>query len=396
MNLIDFHKDAFWITDVGLVRSANEDNCYAAETPNGFLFVVCDGMGGHVGGAEASTIAVKSIVDFFTKKHIVVRQALTEALAFANKQILSVAAERPELKGMGTTACVLLLQDDKAWYVHIGDSRIYLFCNKQQQLHRLTKDHSVVQGLVDQGIICEAEAEHHPDKNRILKALGIHEEIQPEVCVMPVLPAKGDIFLICSDGLSGMVSDEVLQHILKQKIPLQEKGVNMLSLSKQAGGTDNITIQLIQVSNSPHKRSIFESKNSSFSTSPQKNKKRLFVPIITGVILVLIVLTAVFVIKSSKKTKNTNTSVTNIAAETLAKPAWERERVKRGYIFLIERGGKKIYGEKLIFDVSFEAMYVNIDGSYNIAKISIPKDGTNFTLSDNKIEKYNKDGILIQ
>ena len=400
MDLIDFHKDVFWVTDVGLVRSANEDSCYVTETQNGFLFVVCDGMGGHVGGAEASAIAIKSIVNFFAQeKHAVIHQALAEALISANKQILSVAATRPDLKGMGTTACVLLLHDDKAWFAHIGDSRIYLYCNKQRQLHRLTKDHSVVQTLVDQGIISEEERERHPDKSKILRTLGIHKEILPEICSMPVLPAKGDIFLICSDGLTGMVNEETLQHVLKQKISLQEKGNNMLSLAKQAGGTDNITIQLIQVSNSPHKRSVFESKNSSFSTSSQKkSKKRLFIPIIAGIILALIALAAVIVLKPFGEAENKVENTNILAADTITeetKPAWEIKRDDLEYTFLIERGGKKIYGKKLEFDIEFESLYVDSDGSFCIAKIDIPKNGTNFNLR-RRIERYNKDGKIIK
>ena len=274
MYLIDFNNDVYSVTDVGLVRKANEDSCYNAETPNGFLFVVCDGMGGHVGGARASSIAVNSIVEFFTKeKYAIIQQALADALTFANSQILAAVAEDPELKGMGTTACVALLNEDKVWFAHVGDSRIYLFCNKQRQLHHLTKDHSVVQGLVDEGVITAAEAEHHPHKNRILKALGIKDDVQPEVCSMPVLPANGDVVLVCSDGLSGMVNDDILQYILEQKTPLQEKGENMLTMAKQAGGTDNITLQLIQISNSPHQNSVFESKNN--IPAPEKPAARI-------------------------------------------------------------------------------------------------------------------------
>jgi len=262
MNLIDFNKDVYSISDVGLVKQTNEDYCYNAETPNGFLFVVCDGMGGYVGAAKASAIAVTGIVEFFTKKkYTILQQALADALIFANNKILSTVAENPELKGMSATACVVLLNKDKVWFSHVGDSRIYLFCHQQKKLHRLTKDHSVVQGLIDEGIITAAEAELHLHKNRILKALGLKSDIQPDVCSMPLLPAKGDIILLCSDGLSGIVSDDIVQYILEQETALQEKGETMLVMAKQEGGTDNITLQLIQISNSPHPVSVFESKN---------------------------------------------------------------------------------------------------------------------------------------
>jgi serine/threonine protein phosphatase PrpC len=326
MNLIDFSKDVFSITDAGLVRQANEDNCYASETPNGFLFVVCDGMGGHVGGARASAIAVNSIANFFTKEYYAaIGQALEDALNFANKQILSVAAEQPELKGMGTTACVALLRDDKAYFAHIGDSRIYFYCNKQQQLHRLTKDHSVVQGLVDQGVISEAEAEHHPNKNRILKTLGIKKDIQPDICTTPVLPVKDDIFLLCSDGLSGMVNDELLQHILEQKVSLQEKGGNMLTFAKQAGGTDNITLQLIHIGNSPHTNSVFVSKNPHYPYAANKKGKgnKLFIAII-ALFAVIVICGMLFLLNPFKTKENIkNIQQTNISDKG-KEPAWEK------------------------------------------------------------------------
>jgi protein phosphatase len=266
--LIDINKDVFSVTDKGLVREANEDSCGTAETPNGYLCVVCDGMGGHVGGATASRIAVDCIVQFLSKeKHSDVRQALKEALDFANLQIIGTASEHPELKGMGTTACVLLVQDDCAWPAHVGDSRIYLYVAKEKRLHRLTKDHSYVQGLVDQGIIAESEAENHPDKNRILKALGVKENLDAEVGAQPVRPAKGDIFLICSDGLSGMVSDKQITEILSDKSDMKQKEASLLSLAKSAGGLDNITFQMVRISKSPHKKSVFESKN------PAENKQ---------------------------------------------------------------------------------------------------------------------------
>ena len=260
--MIDIEKDVFSKTDIGLVRKANEDSCGFAETPNGHLFVVCDGMGGHVGGATASKIAVESIIDYFVRDtHSDIRAALSTALNFANMQIIATAQANPQLKGMGTTACIVLINTKQVWFAHVGDSRIYLLCNRQKWLHRITKDHSFVQGLVDQGLISDAEAEHHPNKNRILKALGIKEDLQPEICQSPVLPAKNDLLLICSDGLSGMLSDNDIQHVLLQNSSLEDKGNLLIALAKQVGGNDNITVQLIRISQSVYDHSVFESKN---------------------------------------------------------------------------------------------------------------------------------------
>lgn len=254
--------DVFSSSVRGNVRKQNEDSCGVFEVPNGKLYVVCDGMGGHAGGATASKIGVDSIANYFQQaKYPDVKLALADALEYANLQIIDAANEMPSLKGMGTTACVLLIQGDEAWIAHCGDSRIYLYCAEQQWLHRITKDHSYVQGLVDQGIITDAEAESHPNKNRILKALGIKPDCKPTVCEQPILPANGDTFLICSDGLSGMVNDEQLQYVLQQDGTILNKGQMMIQLALQAGGVDNITTQLIKISDSPHAHSVFVSKN---------------------------------------------------------------------------------------------------------------------------------------
>ncbi|MDR1813336.1 MAG: Stp1/IreP family PP2C-type Ser/Thr phosphatase [Tannerella sp.] len=263
-------------TDVGLVREQNEDNCGTAETPNGMVCVVCDGMGGHTGGQEASRIAVDCIIQHLSgEKYADICQAIRDAMEFANMQILGTATEHPELQGMGTTACVLLIQDEQVWIAHVGDSRIYLYVAKEKRLHRLTKDHSFVQGLVDQEIIYPEEADNHPDRNRLIKALGIKEEPNPEIPENPILPAKGDIFLICSDGLSGMVSDSQIEVILADsKTDMQQKEAVLMSAAKSAGGTDNITFQLIRIIHSPHRKSVFVSKSQPTAAKTDTHKQQ--------------------------------------------------------------------------------------------------------------------------
>ncbi|MDR1810096.1 MAG: protein phosphatase 2C domain-containing protein, partial [Prevotella sp.] len=210
MNMTDIKRDIFSASDVGLARTRNEDACGVADTPNGVVCVVCDGMGGHAGGDIAAQIAVECIIRHLNREvYADLRQALHEALEFANLQIIGAASENPALQGMGATACVLLLQERQAWIAHAGDSRIYLYEPVKQRLHRLTRDHSYVQGLVEQGMITEAEAETHPNRNRILKALGTSENLNAEICAKAIQPANGVIFLVCSDGLSGMVADRV-------------------------------------------------------------------------------------------------------------------------------------------------------------------------------------------
>ena len=200
MSIINFDNDVCALTDVGLVRDHNEDSNRMARTINGDLFVVCDGMGGHVGGATASQIGADSICQYMNSHECTIpQQSLTDALEFANSRIYATSRANPELRGMGTTACVALVRGDKVWYAHVGDSRIYYYDSKNIGLYRLTKDHSVVQAMVDQGLITEEEAETHPEKNKIRKSLGIKETVEPEPCQMPLVPAEGDMILICSD-----------------------------------------------------------------------------------------------------------------------------------------------------------------------------------------------------
>lgn len=277
MSLTIVNSDNVFQKDViGNVRTAQEDSHdIAILTPNGDVFVVCDGMGGHVGGKQASSIAVKSIIEHLKKeKYDQPMQALNDALQFANMQILGYAKEHPELRGMGTTACIVLLQDTEAYIAHVGDSRIYLYMGKEQQLHRVTKDHSYVQTLVDAGQITDEEAEHHPNKNRILKALGIKPELVPTCNVLR--PKNGDCFLICSDGLNGMITDSTIEGVLKQNIPLADKGERLIQLALEAGGHDNITVELIQITSSPHTQSQFISFNpaSTKRTIPPTDKNK--------------------------------------------------------------------------------------------------------------------------
>lgn len=283
--------------EIGRVRKAQEDSHgWKLGTPNGDLFVVCDGMGGHVGGAKASSIAVKSIINRISEeKRPTPIDALNDALQYANMQILGFANDYPEFKGMGTTACILLLQDDGAWIAHVGDSRIYLYLGKEKQLHRITKDHSYVQTLVDANQMTDEEAEHSPYKNRIMKALGIKPELQPTFNFkdLPILPKNGDIFLICSDGLSGMIPDKTIERVLgEEKLTLQQKGDELIRLAMagetvQPGGQDNCTVELIEIDNSKWKKSEFKSYNPN-----QTSEKQIRKDPVNGAKLVRIILIA--------------------------------------------------------------------------------------------------------
>ena len=279
MSLTNINNDNIFKKGViGNVRKAQEDSHdMKVMTPNGDLFVVCDGMGGHVGGAKASSIAVSSIIEYLNKeKYNNIPQALSDAIQFANMQIIGFASANPEFKGMGTTACILLLTEKEAYIAHVGDSRIYLYLGNEKELHRVTKDHSYVQTLVDEGQISDDEAEHHPNKNRILKALGIRPEMTPTVNV--VHPKNGDIFLICTDGLNGMICDNTIEQAMKQDTPLEARGELLINLAMQGepgypGGQDNCTLELIKIDNSPWQKSEFISFNPKPKTKPSSKPK---------------------------------------------------------------------------------------------------------------------------
>jgi serine/threonine protein phosphatase PrpC len=293
------------LTDVGRVRSANEDNMGERQTPNGHLFVVCDGMGGHVGGATASAIAVNSIIEYFEREtydNIIL--AIDRALSFANEQIYASALSNPDLKGMGTTAVVLVVRGEECFIGHVGDSRIYL--RSDGKLNRITKDHSFVQTLVDSGIIRDDEAENHPKKNQILQALGIASEVKGTVCQAPILPKAGDLFMLCSDGLNGMVTDRDLEKILEED-NLDVATINLITAANNAGGNDNITASLVLIEESVHSASQFQHFNpkqhindvrstQNFESAPvsSSKKKPFFWLAVGGGALVLAVLAVLY------------------------------------------------------------------------------------------------------
>ncbi len=243
------HYEIANATDVGRVRKVNEDYYGTRETLNGEVVVVCDGMGGHAGGETASRLAVESIIASLNSKLSAdPLNALNEALLSANQVILDYARQHPELKGMGSTCVVLLLRDNCGYYAHVGDSRIYLYT--KNHLQQLTKDHSFVQSLVDAGAISPKDAESHPRKNEITNALGLERMQPPTLGQKPCKPRQGDILLLCTDGLTGMVSDQQIQELLGAEMELYDKAKKLVQLANDADGIDNITLQLVQFSGS--------------------------------------------------------------------------------------------------------------------------------------------------
>lgn len=268
-------------TDKGIVREVNEDNMgHMLNTPNGDIFVVCDGMGGHVGGQIASTISVESIISNLSQKQQTnIHVGISNTLIFANEQVIKRTAIEPNLKGMGSTATVAVIKDELLYVGHVGDSRAYIISNGK--LYRITRDDSYVQMLVDNNTITEDEAETHPQKNRILKALGSQSALEPNSPSRPFKMKVGDLLLLCSDGLCSMVFDEAIEQLIDPN-DLQNSINQMHSMAMNNGGKDNITIILLKVTESPHLSSDFDHFTTKYQNKVAKDIQPIQEPVTTS------------------------------------------------------------------------------------------------------------------
>ena len=238
-----FHGSSVAVSHTGKVRSNNQDSGYAGSS----LFVVADGMGGHAGGDVASSIAISQLkpLDQDYSSPDEAERTLSRTIAATAKILIDTVSQRPELAGMGTTVSALAMVDDVAVIAHIGDSRVYLF--RDGELSQITVDHTFVQRLVDSGRITPDEARYHPRRSVLMRVLGDMDP-NPEVdtIVMPTRP--GDRWLLCSDGLSGVIDDA---HTSKALGAGQAPARTADALLKQAldgGAPDNVTIVLVDVS----------------------------------------------------------------------------------------------------------------------------------------------------
>lgn len=228
-------------SDVGRVRKSNED----AFWHDGRLFIVADGMGGHAAGEIASRIATETIRSWRfpdeTAPEEVDRSAVREALLAANQAVYEKAQKDPACRGMGTTLTLALLSSSRATLGHVGDSRAYLI--RDGRLIQLTEDHSVVAELIRSGGLTEEEASAHPFRNLLTRALGTARDV--EVDVETVRLEAGDGLLLCTDGLSGVLSDGELLRLASEAADPQSAVVRLLEAANAAGGPDNITAILI-------------------------------------------------------------------------------------------------------------------------------------------------------
>ncbi|MBT8379553.1 MAG: Stp1/IreP family PP2C-type Ser/Thr phosphatase [Ignavibacteria bacterium] len=237
-------------SDVGRVREINEDYFGSFQGSYGELLIVCDGMGGHKGGEIASRLSVESIKNHFEKLNNSFNpvKELKSSIQSANHTLMDAAKNDPALNDMGSTVVITLLQDDNAYTANLGDSRIYL-C-RDGEIKQLTKDHSLVQQMVDSRMISEEEAKHHPQKNVITRSLGIGVETEPEVSD-EIKIKVGDTFILCSDGLTTFVSNSEILKIVSNGT-VQDAANKLIELANKRGGEDNITVQIAKVTNSDH------------------------------------------------------------------------------------------------------------------------------------------------
>lgn len=292
------------LSDIGQKRQANEDSCGHRDTINGRAVTVCDGMGGAVGGATASSIAVNTILDFLSQEYIEdANQAIIKAIDAANKAIIAEGQRNPKLQGMGTTCVLLLVREGKVFIGSVGDSRVYIIQN--HNAIQLTKDQSYVQMLVDSHAITPQQARTHPRRNEITNALGM-PNMKPATVLSqnPIATKAGDCFLLCSDGLSGMVDDEKIGKIVsKYDVNINQRAKMLIDEANKNGGTDNITVQIVEFP-------ITHDQRKKEGTLPKKR-----ITIILGLIavcLIVAVCTLIYLKKvRSNSTTQTNTTIVN-------------------------------------------------------------------------------------
>jgi protein phosphatase len=239
-------------SDIGCLRKNNEDSFGYWEPDNdqeflrkGRLAVVADGMGGYEGGQEASRLAVETLVAVYRDSNDKDPQgALIEAIQTAHDQIRRYSDAHPELRGMGTTCTAAAIVQDALYYVHVGDTRLYLI--RDAQIMRVTRDHSYVGRLVEAGMISPEEAETHPQRNILTAALGTNPELVIDSPGTPEPLRPEDVLLICTDGLWGQVRDHEILYAVENNT-VEQAGRELIELARERGGPDNITLEILRI-----------------------------------------------------------------------------------------------------------------------------------------------------
>lgn len=238
----------FYLTDAGKVRTHNEDSVTILNNNNQeFILAVADGMGGHKAGEVASKIAIDHLSDEFSKidgfgdKENAI-EWIRKLVEDINNKIFSYTNEFPNSKGMGTTLVLAIVTKDYTLFANIGDSSGYVI--KNGKMHKITKDHTLVNLLVSTGELTEEEAKYHPRKNVLMRALGANDPIEADIFDIVDTNISG-VFL-CSDGLTNMLTDEQVEKIINSDLSIEEAVVKLIKKTNSRGGTDNITIAYLK------------------------------------------------------------------------------------------------------------------------------------------------------
>jgi protein phosphatase len=268
-------KTSCWArTDLGLKRELNEDSFLADS--NISLYIVADGMGGHAGGNIASKMSVNVIRKrvraarkagvLFSKDAVenespAILKMLEESIKEASAKIFDKSDKQPELAGMGTTVTLMLTHGKRAYVAHVGDSRLYRL--RASKFEQLTEDHSLVNEQVKAGFITSEEAQHSRFRNIITRSVGFESEVTADTLSLVMKPA--DVFLICSDGLTGMVEDDEIQETIK-KARLSQAPARLVDLANRAGGEDNVTVVVMRYGDGEHDKRV---------SKPRKKKQNV-------------------------------------------------------------------------------------------------------------------------
>ncbi len=236
----------FYMTDAGKVRTHNEDNVIILNNNNEFILAVADGMGGHKAGEVASNIAIEYVKESFESLETLGKKEdaidyLRKIVKEINDKIFDYTKSHPESKGMGTTLVIAIKTEDYVLYGNVGDSSGYVI--KNGTLHKITKDHTLVNLLVSTGELTPEQAKFHPRKNLLTRALGANDPI--EIDIFDVDTAVSGLFL-CSDGLTNMVADDQIEKVLNNKSSIEEQVEKLIKKSNMRGGTDNISIAYLK------------------------------------------------------------------------------------------------------------------------------------------------------
>jgi len=237
-------------TDIGLVRNSNQDAFAILDISQTAVFaVVCDGMGGVNGGEVASSMAINIITDKVSEVYRdnmtsrSVKNMLNSAITNANITVYDIAHTNKTLDGMGTTIVAAMIMNKTAHIAHIGDSRVYLISDKNK-IQQITKDHSIVQQLIETGQLQEGEAKNHPRRNIITKALGVCNDVEMEYNEFPL--NENDILLLCTDGITGFIEEKEILSII-QTNEFRDCPQKLIKKANEHGGSDNSTVVLIEI-----------------------------------------------------------------------------------------------------------------------------------------------------